>query len=49
VWVGNLNLKTVFLSLYSLSLNQGEKVGEVVVWEESKWWWSLRWRCAMFE
>ncbi|XP_068479065.1 uncharacterized protein [Phaseolus vulgaris] len=48
VWVGNLNLKTVFPRLHSLSLNQGEKVGEAGVWVGSEWRWSLRWRCARF-
>jgi len=37
VWIGNCNLKTLFPRLYSLSLNQGQKVEEVGVWEESGW------------
>ena len=38
----------VFPRLHSLSLNYGEKVGEVCVWVESEWRWSLRWRRARF-
>jgi len=49
VWVGNANLKTLFPRLYSPSLNQGQKVEEVGVWEESTWRWTLRWRCGRFE
>jgi len=49
VWIGNCNLKTLFPKLYSLSLNQGHKVGEVGVWEESGWCWRLRWRREIFE
>jgi len=49
VWVGNINLKTLYPRLFSLSLNQGQKVEEVGVWEESVWWWSLRWRHVRFE
>jgi len=33
---------------HSLSLNQGEKVGEAGVWVGSEWRWSLRWRRARF-
>jgi len=29
VWVGNTNLKTLFPRLYSISMNQGQKVEEV--------------------
>ena len=37
VWVGNTNLKTLIPILYSMLLNQGQKVEEVGVWEESVW------------
>jgi len=49
VWVGNSNLKSMFPRLYSLSLNQGQKVEVVGVWEESTWKWTLRWRHGRFE
>jgi len=49
VWTGNANLKTLFPRLFSLSLNKGQKVGEVGVWEESVWQWKLRWRRDRFE
>ena len=49
VWVGNVNLKSLFLRLFFLSLNQGQKVEEVGVWEESVWRWTLRWRRVRFE
>jgi len=49
MWVGNSTLKTMFPRLYSLSLNQGQKVEEVGVWEDSAWQWTLRWRRARFE
>ena len=35
MWVDNTNLKTLFPRLYSLSLNQGQKVEEVSEWEGS--------------
>ncbi|XP_068486381.1 uncharacterized mitochondrial protein AtMg00310-like [Phaseolus vulgaris] len=49
VWTGNVNFKTMFPRLYSLSLNHGQKVEEVGVWEESVWKWTLRWRRERFE
>jgi len=49
VWVGNSSLKSMYLRLYSLSLNQGQKVEEVGEWVDSVWWWCLRWRRARFE
>ena len=49
VWVGNLNLKTLFLRLFSLSLNQGQKVEEVGVWVDLEWRWTLTWRRNKFE
>jgi len=48
VWIGNCNLKTQFPRLYSLSLNQGQKVEEVGVWEQMGWCWRLRWRRDRF-
>jgi len=49
VWVGRTNLKTLFPRLYNLSLNQGQRVEEVGVWEGSEWRWALRWRRERFE
>ena len=49
VWVGNTNLKTLYPRLFSLSLNKGQKVGEVGVWEESVGRWKLRWKRDRFE
>jgi len=49
VWVGNSNLKTLYPRLYSLSLNQGQKVEEVGVWDELAWRWTLNWRRSRFE
>jgi len=49
VWVDNANLKSLFPRLYSLSLNQGQKVEEVGVWEDLGWRWNLRWRRVRFE
>lgn len=49
MWVGNCNLKTLFPGLYSLSLNQGQKVEEVGEWDESVWRWRLKWRRERFE
>jgi len=34
VWVGNANLKSLFPRLYSISMNQGQKVEEVGDWED---------------
>jgi len=49
VWIRNVNLKTLFPRLYSVSLNQGQKVEEVGMWDDASWRWCLRWRCARFE
>ncbi|XP_068474698.1 uncharacterized protein [Phaseolus vulgaris] len=49
VWIGNVNLKTLFPRLYSVSLNQGQKVEEVGMWDDARWMWCLRWRRARFE
>jgi len=49
VWVGNANLKTLYPRWFSLSLNTGQQVGEVGVWEDSEWCWKLRWRRDRFE
>ena len=49
VWVGSSNLKSLFPRLFSLSLNQGQTVGEVGVWINSDWRWRLTWRRARFE
>ena len=49
VWVGSADLKSMFPRLFSLSLNQGQAVGEVGEWINSEWRWSLKWRRARFE
>ena len=49
VWAGNSNLKTLYPRLFSLSLNQGQKVEEVGVWDDLVWRWSLTWRRSRFE
>ena len=49
VWIGNQPLKTVFPRLFSISLNQGQRVEELGVWEESGWRWKLKWRRGRFE
>jgi len=49
VWVGNSTLKTLYPRLYSLSLNQGQKVEEVGVWDDLEWRWTLNWRRSRFE
>jgi len=48
-WVDSNNPKTMFPRLYIIYLDQGKKVGEVGVWEESEWQWSLRWRLLKME
>jgi len=40
VWVGRTNFKSLFPRLYSLSINQGQKVHEVGAWFDSEWRWS---------
>jgi len=37
VWIGNSNLKSIYPRLYSLSLNQRQKVEEVGIWGDSVW------------
>jgi len=49
VWVGSSDIKSLFPRLFSLSLNQGQTVGEVGVWINSDWRWRLTWRRARFE
>ena len=46
---GQTIFKDVFPRLYSISLDQGKKVGEVGVWLDSDWQWRLRWRRNKFE
>ena len=48
-WAGNISLKTLFPRLYSISLNQGQKVEEVGSWVDSVWEWKHRWRRVRFE
>jgi len=49
VWTGNVSLKTLYPRLFSLSLNKGQKVGEVGPWKDSEWQWKLSWRRDRFE
>jgi len=49
VWLGNVNLKSLFPRLYQISMNQGQKVEEVGEWKDMNWCWNLRWRRARFE
>ncbi|XP_068466007.1 uncharacterized protein [Phaseolus vulgaris] len=49
VWIGSVDLKSLFPRLYSLSLNQGKTVGEMGVWDGTEWRWDLRWRRGRFE
>jgi len=49
IWVGNINLITLYPGIYSLSLDQGLMVDEVGEWVNSTWQWRLRWRRARFE
>ena len=49
VWIGNSSLKSLYPRLFSLSLNQGQRVNEVGEWEDSTWQWKIRWRRARFE
>ena len=47
-WFGSTDFKTLFPRLFSLSLNKGQKVGEVGEWINSVWRWRLRWRRDKF-
>jgi len=49
LWLGNDCLRSVYPRLFSLSLDQGKRVGEVGVWEENNWRWNLNWRRDMFQ
>ena len=49
VWLGNECLRSVYPRLFSLSLDQGKRVGEVGVWEETTWQWNLNWRRGRFQ
>ena len=48
VWIGSVDLKSLFPRLYSLSLNQGKSEGEMGVWVDTEWRWDLRWRRGRF-
>jgi len=48
-WNGSSPLKVVYPRLFSLSLNQGQKVPEVGVWEDDVWHWTFRWIRARFQ
>ena len=48
-WVNNNNLKSLYPRLYSLSMDQRMKVGEVGTWEGYGWQWRLNWRKARFK
>ena len=49
VWIDDTSLKSMFQRLYSLSVNQEQKVEDVGVWEGSDWKWRLGWRRDRFE
>jgi len=49
VWVDSNNFKTMFPRLYSISSDQGKKVGEIGEWAKSIWQWRLRWGRDMLE
>jgi len=49
VWVGESNLKTSFQRLFSLSVNQDQKMEEVGEWEGTDWRWRVQWRRDRFE
>ena len=48
-WAGNSSFKTLFPRLFSISLNQGQKVEEVGSWVDSVWEWKHSWRRVRFE
>jgi len=49
VWLQSSSLKSMFSRLYSLSLDQGKRVGEVGTWEEGRWRFQPNWRRERFE
>ena len=48
IWTGNSSLKSLYPRLFSLSLDQGQKVEEAGVWTNSVWQWCLRWRRSIY-
>ena len=48
-WIGSVDLRSLFPRLYSLSVNQGNTVGQMGEWDGKKWKWDLRWRRGRFE
>ena len=42
VWIKNSSLKSLYPRLFSLSLNQGQRVNEVGEWEDSAWQWKTK-------
>ena len=47
-WVNNKSLKELYPRLFSISLNQGMKVGETGYWDSFGWRWNLNWRRERF-
>ena len=47
-WVNNKSLKELYPRLFSISLNQGMKVGETGFWDSHGWHWNLNWRRERF-
>ncbi|XP_068486340.1 uncharacterized protein [Phaseolus vulgaris] len=49
LWLGNECLRSTYPRLFSLSLDQGKKVGEVGEWEDNRWRWNLNWKRVRFQ
>jgi len=49
VWIGDSSLKSLLHRLFSLSVNQEQKVEDVGEWEGTDWRWRLEWRRDRFE
>ena len=49
VWIGNSSLKSLLYRLFSLSVNQEQKIEDVGEWEGTDWRWRLEWRRDKFE
>ena len=47
-WVNNKGIKELYPRLFSISLNQGMKVGETGFWDSYGWHWHLNWRRERF-
>jgi len=48
VWVGNEDLKSRFLRLFSLSISKDANIESFGNWDNDSWKWDIVWRRGLF-